>query len=114
MKRWDDFLKEEPSPEHRDAVMEAVDKELAANARSGFSRRAWWRWLAPAALGVAGIFSYQLFRHRRGEGGQPPLDLLMMIVMNDDVGPVPEENFALLEDLDLLEDLEVLEKWTSS
>ncbi len=110
MKRWDDFLSETPRPEFEKALFAAVDKELTG-APQPFFRRAFLRWMAPAALGVAGVVTFELWRKEKPE---PSQELAFMAELEEEVGGDIEENFALLEDIDLMDDLEVLEKWTTN
>ena len=112
MRSWDDFLNEETGKAYDGKVMLAVQAELElARAQK---RRAFFGWLAPVGLGIAGVIGWQAFKKGEGvnESGPGSADLLLLTDAHSELGELGEEEFAVLDDLDLLDDLEVLEKWT--
>ncbi len=98
MKRWDEFLKEQPSPELRAATEAKVFAEMD-KARTG---RRWWLQLAGVSVAVAAMFGgYSLLRSRPDSSETDLLEL------------ADDETLDLdsLEDLDVIELLEELEQW---
>lgn len=101
MSRWDDLLNEEPSAEFNARLMKRVEAEMAPSPRRKFL---WW--LAPVALGVAGVLSVRLWKNEKAQ--DIPEDMLAMADVLEE-----EDDLTLLEEIDLLDNLEELEEWTS-
>lgn len=100
MKRWEDFLKEEPSRE----LSAAIDAKILAEMKSTRSSRRWWLQLAGVSVAVAAVLGgYRIVRKDSmpGEEEQQLLDLA------EDDGLDLES----VEDLDVVEILEELEEW---
>lgn len=100
MKRWDDFLREEPSLELNAAIESAALKEM--NAARG-SRR-WWLQLAGVSVALAAVVGgYRLIRKEMNPAGDEP----QLLELAEDEALDLES----LEDLDVIEILEELEEW---
>lgn len=102
MKRWDDFLKEQPSREHTAAVEAAVFAEIE-KARDG---RRWWLKLVAVSLGAAAMFAGVALVQRSEEGDDPDAAGMLELADADE-----DLNLDTMEDLDVIEILEDLEQW---
>jgi hypothetical protein len=113
MKKWSDFLFEEPSKEHSKRVMDAVGPELDVNRAQNGRRFFNWRLvggfglLSIAAFGVFqtvfdGIGAFKRYSEKSAEQSE------MAVAFTDLKEP---GDFDLVSDLELMTDLESLEEW---
>ncbi len=100
MKRWEDFLKEEPPDNVSAAVQARVETEMKTLRGS----RRWWLQLAGVSLALAAVMGgYRLVVRR-----DPTLPGEEMFL---DLADDEALDLETLEDLDVIEILEELDEW---
>lgn len=100
MKRWEDFLKEDPSPELTARTEKAVFQEMQSSKPRGYA----WLSLATGLLGVLAVVGGYRLSHR--EESAPGAEFL-------ELAEDSEVDIEMLEDLEVIELLEELEEWTA-
>jgi len=101
MKRWEDFLKEEPS---KDLTAKTEAKVFAEMAGASGSRR-WWLQLASVSVALAALVTgYRLITNDQTED---PEASGFVELADEDL------DLETMEDLDVIEILEELEEWNS-